>query len=151
VKRELDALPERLKIFEDWLGAFGEGFAVLAGSGGPSVDPATVVGASAAPEWTTERATFAPRMADLTTFLRGILSGKLTQDAARDTGMSFFGNQGPWYTVGWRMSVTIEQRFGRARLIACIADNRLFLETYNAAAGGSSLPLWPDDLANAFG
>lgn len=151
VQRELGALPQRLKIFEDWLGAFGEGFAVLAGAGGPAVDPATLVGAPAAPEWRTERATFAPRMNDLTAFFRRILSGTLTEDAARDAGMSFFGNQGPWYTVGWRMSVTIEQRCGRPRLIACIADNRLFLKTYNAAASVMSLPLWPDDLANAFG
>jgi hypothetical protein len=64
--------------------------------------------------------------------------------------MTFFGNQGPWYTVGWRMAVTIERRFGRSRLIDCIADDRLFLRTYNAAADGTPLPRWSTDLANAF-
>ena len=48
------------------------------------------------------------------------------------------------------MAVTIERRFGRARLIACIADDRLFLPVYNAAAAGTPLPRWSDDLADAF-
>ena len=53
--------------------------------------------------------------------------------------MSFFGNPGPWYTVGWRMTVTIERRYGRPRLIDCIAEDRLLLPTYNAVTEGTSL------------
>jgi hypothetical protein len=151
VRAQLDRLAPPLKLFENWLGGFGEGFAVLAGAGGPDVDPGTVVGASARPEWANESPTFAPRLAELSAFFRRILSGQLiTGDAAREAGMAFFGNQGAWYTVGWRMAVTIERRFGRARLIACIADNRAFLPTYNAAAAGTELPRWGDDLAGAF-
>jgi Putative zinc dependent peptidase (DUF5700) len=150
VKAELERLPPRLALFQRWLGGFGEGFAVLAGAGGPQTDPATVVGKSARPEWESESATFASRLAELSTFFRGLLSGRLAGDAARDAGMGFFGNQGPWYTVGWRMAVTIEQRFGRARLIECIADDRQFMPAYNQAAAGTSLPRWSDDLAGAF-
>jgi hypothetical protein len=150
VKAELERLPPRLKTFENWLGGFGEGFAVLAGSGGPDVNPATVVGKSARAEWDNESATFASRLAELSAFFHGILSGRLAGDAVRDAGMTFFGNQGPWYTVGWRMAVTIERRFGRARLIECIADDRRFLPTYNEAASGTALPRWSDDLARAF-
>ncbi len=150
VKAELERLPPRLKTSHEWLGAFGEGFAVLAGAGGPDVDPATVVGSESVPEWKDERATFAPRMAQLAAFFHDILNGKLVGDAARDAGLAFFGTQGPWYTVGWRMAVTIERRFGRARLIECIADNRLFIPTYNSAANGTPLPRWDDDLARAF-
>ena len=150
VRTQIERLPPRLKTFQDWLGAFGEGFAVLAGAGGADVDPATVVGAESIPEWKDERATFAPRMAQLAAFFHEILSGKLTGDAARDAGLAFFGTQGPWYTVGWRMAVTIERRFGRNRLIECIADNRLFIPTYNSAANGTQLPRWDDDLARAF-
>ena len=150
VRAQIEKLPPRLAALERWLGGFGEGFAVLAGAGGPDVNPATVVGASARAEWDEESATFAPRMAQLAEFFRGILSGRLTGDAMRDAGMTFFGNQGPWYTVGWRMAVTIERRFGRSRLIDCIADDRLFLRTYNAAADGTPLPRWSTDLANAF-
>jgi hypothetical protein len=151
VSAQLARLSPALQRFQRWLGGFGEGFAVLAGAGGPDVDPGTVVGASARPEWTTESATFGPRMNELATFFRGILTGRFADDAsARAAGMTFFGNQGAWYTVGWRMAVTIERRFGRARLIACIADDRLFMPVYNAAAEGTALPRWSDDLAEAF-
>jgi Putative zinc dependent peptidase (DUF5700) len=151
VRAQIEKLPPRLAEFQRWLGGFGEGFAVLAGAGGPDVNPGTVVGASARPEWDDESATFAPRMAQLAEFFRGILTGRLAGDAVRDAGMTFFGNQGAWYTVGWRMAVTIERRYGRPRLIDCIADNRRFLTTYNAAADGTSLPRWDADLAAAFG
>jgi Putative zinc dependent peptidase (DUF5700) len=150
VRAEIEKLPQALAAFQRWLGGFGEGFAVLAGAGGPDVNPATVVGTAASAEWKDESATFAPRMAQLAEFFRGILSGRLAGDAVRDAGMTFFGNQGPWYTVGWRMAVTIERRFGRPRLIGCIADNRTFLATYNAAAEGTALPRWSADLAGAF-
>jgi hypothetical protein len=150
IRAQLARLSPRLQRFERWLGGFGEGFAVLAGMGGPDVDPATVLKADARPEWSAESATFAARMNELATFFRGILSDRLDDDAARASGMTFFGNQGAWYTVGWRMAVTIERRFGRARLIECIADDRLLLPAYNAAAAGTALPRWSDDLAAAF-
>ena len=151
VRAQLARLSPELQRFERWLGAFGEGFAVLAGAGGPEVDPGSVVGTGARPEWATESTTFASRMRDLASFFGDIVSGRLADNAAAQaTGMTFFGNQGAWYTVGWRMAVTIERRFGRARLIECIADNRLFLPAYNAAAAGTALPRWSDELANAF-
>ena len=151
VRAQLARLSPALQRFERWLGGFGEGFAVLAGAGGPDIDPGTVVKADARPEWVTESATFGTRISELATFFRGILSGQFADDvSARTAGMTFFGNQGAWYTVGWRMAVTIERRFGRARLIACIADDRLFMPTYNAAAEGTTLPRWSNDLAEAF-
>ncbi|HWT06099.1 MAG TPA: DUF5700 domain-containing putative Zn-dependent protease [Xanthomonadales bacterium] len=151
VRAQIARLAPPLQRFERWLGAFGEGFAVLAGAGGPDIDPGSVVGPGARAEWATESATFAPRIDELTTFFRDVLSGRLADDAAvQAAAMTFFGNQGAWYTVGWRMAVTIERRFGRARLIECIADDRLFLPAYNAAAAGTALPRWSDDLAGAF-
>lgn len=151
VRAQIARLSPPLRLFERWLGGFGEGFAVLAGAGGPDIDPGTVVKADARPEWVTESATFGTRISELATFFRGILSGQFADDvSARTAGMTFFGNQGAWYTVGWRMAVTIERRFGRARLIACIADDRLFMPTYNAAAEGTTLPRWSNDLAEAF-
>ena len=71
--------------------------------------------------------------------------------------MTFFGVQGPWYTVGWKMAVVIERRFGRAKLIECMLDPRELLVTYDRAAaelngaGGELLPLWSDDLLRAMG
>jgi hypothetical protein len=70
---------------------------------------------------------------------------------------SFFGVQGPWYTVGWKMAVTIERHFGRARLIACMLDPRQVLAVYNQAAaeqdraGGEQLPLWSPELLRVLG
>jgi hypothetical protein len=151
VRAQIALRSPALQRFVRWLGGFGEGFATLAGAGGPDVDPGGVVGAGARGEWTTERATFASRMNELATFFRDVIGGRLADDpSAQAVGMTFFGNQGAWYTVGWRMAVTIERRLGRARLIECIADNRLLLPTYNAAAAGTGLPRWSDDLAGAF-
>ena len=71
------------------------------------------------------------------------------------TSFSFFGIQGPWYTVGWKMSVVIEKEFGRAKLIECFCDQRKLLATYNEAAGkynsGSTKPvaLWSKSLVDA--
>jgi hypothetical protein len=151
VRAQIARLSPGLQRFERWLGGFGEGFATLAGAGGPDVDPGGVVGASAREEWTTERATFASRVNELATFFRDVIGGRLADDpSAQAVGMTFFGNQGAWYTVGWRMAVTIERRFGRARLIECIADKRVLLPAFNAAAAGTDLPQWSDDIAGAF-
>jgi hypothetical protein len=61
----------------------------------------------------------------------------------------FYGVQGPWYTVGWKMAVTVERRFGRAALIECLRDPRRLLARYNAAAG-DSLARWSPALLAAF-
>ena len=45
-----------------------------------------------------------------------------------------FGVQGPWYTVGYKMAVVIERRYGRKRLIECMLDSRELLASYNLAA-----------------
>jgi len=64
--------------------------------------------------------------------------------------MSFFGVQGPWYTVGWRMATTVEKVFGRSRLIAEMCEPVRLLAAYNAAVRVSGrakeLPLWSDSL-----
>ena len=49
-------------------------------------------------------------------------------------GFAFFGTQGPWYAVGWRMVALIEETYGRKRLIEVMCDQRLLLATYNEAA-----------------
>ena len=67
-------------------------------------------------------------------FFLNILDNKLNEDERQQAGFSFFGVQGPWYTVGWKMAVVIEKTYGRARLIECICDQRKLLLTYNQAA-----------------
>jgi hypothetical protein len=79
---------------------------------------------------------------------------KAVKDQIRQKGFSFFGIQGPWYTVGWRMSVLIEKTYGRARLIQCMCDQRLLLATYNSAAlkhnrkAKQPLELWSTAVVN---
>lgn len=67
-------------------------------------------------------------------FFLDLLNDKLSEDERTKTGFSFFGVQGPWYTVGWKMAVVIEKTYGRARLIECVCDQRKLLPTYNQAA-----------------
>jgi hypothetical protein len=62
--------------------------------------------------------------------------------------MSFFGVQGPWYTLGWVMASTVERTAGRAALVKVLCDPAELLAAYNAAArhGEGALPLWSDAL-----
>ena len=85
------------------------------------------------------------------------MNNRLTDEQARETIASFFGVQGPWYTVGWKMSVLIEKTYGRAKLIQCICNQRLLLPTYNRAArkhnrrSAAQLALWSPELIKAIG
>jgi len=70
--------------------------------------------------------------------------------------MGFFGEQGPWYTVGWSMAVAIEKAYGKERLLAVMCDPRQFIATYNAAAlestsKGAPKPLWSGKLMERLG
>lgn len=88
-------------------------------------------------------------------FFLNILENKLSEEEISKTGFSFFGVQGPWYTVGWKMSVIIEKTYGRAKLIECICDQRKLLPTYNQAAteynrkNHETLALWSPAIIEA--
>ena len=142
----------------EWMGAFGEGFAMLAAAGGPDVHPHAESPAAERARWDGDVANFGRDLPTLERFFLDVAHGRLRTPADRQqAGMQFFGVQGPWYTVGWKMAVVIERRFGRARLIECMLDPRALLVTYNRAAadlargGGERLPLWSDELLRAIG
>ena len=83
-----------------------------------------------------------------------IIDGQLTgEDQIRQRASTFFGVQGPWYTVGWKMASLVEQRYGREVLIECMLDPRRLLATYNRAVTGRKgkeiLPLWSRRLLEA--
>ena len=85
----------------------------------------------------------------LNEFFLQVLDGRLKDDAADQKAYTFLGDiQGPWYTVGYRMAVLVEMRYGRPALIECMLDRRLLLARYNRAAeelnvtGKDHLPLW---------
>ncbi|HSJ64232.1 MAG TPA: DUF5700 domain-containing putative Zn-dependent protease [Gemmatimonadaceae bacterium] len=152
----LAGLPERSRTAAEWMGAFGEGFAMLAAAGGPDLHPH----ASSPPEerarWDRDIANFATDLRELETFFLDIVDGRLTSDAdVNARGYGFFGVQGPWYTVGYRMAVIVEERFGRDVLIECMLDPRRILARYNEAVAAfgdaASLPRWSPRLLRAIG
>ena len=127
-------LPQNTQTLLNWMSGFGEGFAMLAAAGGPNVHPHAVSSAEDRARWDKDVANFNDDLKKVDAFFNEILAGKLSEDQAREKGFSFFGVQGPWYTVGWRMAVLIEKTYGRAKLIECMCDQRLLPRTYNRAA-----------------
>lgn len=117
-----------------WTGGFGEGFAMLAAAGGPANHPHDVSEAAERARWDQDVANFNADLKKVESFFVSVLEGKLTGDEINRQGFSFFGVQGPWYTVGWRMTALIEETFGKKRLIEVMCDQRLLLATYNEAA-----------------
>lgn len=135
-----------------WVGAFGEGVAMLAAAGGPEVHPHAVSPMEDRLRWDHDVANSAADLRRLEAFFLDILDHRLTDpDSTRQAAMAFFGVQGPWYTVGWLMASTVERREGRPALVRTLCDPIGLLRRYNAAAGvqrpgGSALPVWSEAL-----
>jgi hypothetical protein len=152
---QIEKLPPNAQTALTWISAFGEGFAMLAAAGGPDVHPHAVSGAEERARWDKDVANFDADLKKVEEFLLDVLAGKLTEDQIQKTAFSFFGTQGPWYTVGWKMSVVIEKELGRAKLIDSFCDQGKLLATYNEAAAkhnrGSAKPiaLWSKSLVDA--
>jgi hypothetical protein len=139
-----------------WIGAFGEGFAMLAAAGGPEVHPHRVSADSDRTRWDHDVAQFNRDLGTLDRFFASILDGRLaTADTVQTIAFTFYGVQGPWYTVGWKMAVTIERQFGRPELIRCMTDPHRLLERYNTAAADynrthpDTLARWSDPVLQA--
>lgn len=150
---QINKLPSGSQTVVNWIGAFGEGFAMLAAAGGPDIHPHTVSSPEDRARWDKDVANFNDDLKKVEAFLNDILQGKLTEDEINKTAFSFYGIQGPWYTVGWQMAVLIEKTYGRAKLIECMCDQRLLLPTYNQAAAKHNrnsrkpLALWSTPIA----
>ena len=152
-KAALEALPEGTRQAYNWISAFGEGMAMLAAAGGPDVHPHVVSPAEDRARWDRDMAQFDPDLRKVELFLLAVAQGRLRGEAAQTQGMAFFGTQGPWYTVGWRMAVTIEQAFGRPVLLYCMKDPRLLLPTFNRAvlARKETCAVWSPELLRVLG
>ena len=103
--------------------------------------------------WDHDMANFNADLQSVNDFFLDILNGKFpNRDAVDAKAGSFFGLQGPWYTVGYKMAVMVEKRFGRPALIQTMLDPRQLLVLYNQAAaeqnaqGREHLPLWSAEL-----
>lgn len=137
-----------------WMSAYGEGLAMLAAAGGPQIHPHAVSSAKERAEWDANIVRIDALMAEQNAFFLKVLDGQAGDDTAIDKKMmSYFGVQGPWYTVGWKMAATIENQYGRQRVIDVFCDQRQLLATYNEAATlqnktlATPLPLWDARLA----
>ncbi|MFY9611892.1 MAG: DUF5700 domain-containing putative Zn-dependent protease [Blastocatellia bacterium] len=154
-QEEISKLPQESRSVIKWIGAFGEGFAMLAAAGGPDVHPHAVSNSQDRARWDRDVANFDDDLKKVQSFFNDVLAGKLSPEEEQNTAYSFFGIQGPWYTVGWKMSVTIEKTYGRARLIECMCDPRELLATFNKAVVGrngsvaNSLPTWSQAIIRA--
>ena len=138
---EISTLPETSQRVIHFIGAFGEGFAMLAAAGGPDVHPHAASKPEDRARWDGDVSNFNADLKKVESFFLDVLAGKLSKEEQQKTAFSFFGVQGPWYTVGWKMAVTIEQTYGRARLIECMCDPRMLLPTFNQAVSRQSRTL----------
>ena len=147
--QKIASLPPASQKAAQWMGAFGEGLAVLAAAGEPNVPPNQYSSPEVQQNWERGMKDFDRDLKTLNDFFLQVLDGNLRDDAADQKAGTFFGDiQGPWYTVGYRMAVLLESRYGRPALIECMLDRRLLLARYNRAAeelnasGKEHLPLW---------
>lgn len=145
----VQTLPERPRAVAETMEAFGEGLAMLAAAGGPDVDPQESSPAADRERWRRDMANFDRDLAAVNSFFTDVLDGKFAdRQAIEEKASSFYGAQGPWYTVGYEMAVVVEKRFGRPALIETMLDPRRLLVLYNRAAaeqnarGGKPAPLW---------
>ena len=148
-------LPQNIQNVITYIGAFGEGFAMLAAAGGPKTHPHAVSTQEDRARWDKDMVNFNDDLKKVEKFFLDILANRLTDEEMEEKGASFFGVQGPWYTVGWKMSATIEKTYGRRELIECICDQQRLLQTYNKAVArnnrrsGKPLALWSEQLIKA--
>jgi hypothetical protein len=151
-------LPPNVKPAVDWMGAFGEGFAMLAAAGGPDVDPHAASSSKEHARWDHDLANFNQDLDSLQQFFLDTIDGTLAgKDKIDEKAYTFFGEaQGPWYTVGYKMAVIVEKRYGRKVLIDCMLDPRELLARYNVAADeinhrdpNQNLALWSPQLMQA--
>jgi hypothetical protein len=157
-ERSLAGLAPGVKTAVEWMGAFGEGFAMLAAAGSPLVHPHAFSKLEDRERWDRDMAGFDRDVKTVEKFFLDIIAGTLkTEEEISKVGFTFFGVQGPWYTVGYRMAVVIEKRDGRAALVECMSDPRKLLAAYNRAAaelnakGGEQLALWSSELLEKTG
>lgn len=135
-----------------WLRAFREGFAMLAAAGGLDAHPLADAKPGDRERWDGDMNSFRQNIEALESFFLDALAGAASPEETERRGLSFYGARGPWYTVGWKMSVLVEEAFGREALIECMLDPRLLLLHYNALATANAtqrLPSWSRSLIAA--
>jgi hypothetical protein len=140
-----------------FLGAFGEGQAMLAAAGSPSVHPHASDDDTIRARWDRDVAHASADIDELSRFFASVLDSRVTSaDSVEQKAFTYFGVQGPWYTVGWLMASTIERELGRDALVGSLCEPTHFIALYNDAARqanarGSTLPIWNAELVKRLG
>jgi hypothetical protein len=149
--RRIEALPDHARQAARWMGAFGEGLAVLAAAGSPDRDPMADFPEADRTRWKQDYEAVDQHIRQLDAFFLDIVNAGFAKPEVADrVAFTFFGYRGPWYTVGYRMAQTVEKRFGRAALLECMSDPRLLLARYNeAAASDQNAAKWSPKLLEA--
>lgn len=155
---KINSLPANAQKAAEWMGAFGEGLAVLAAAGSPDVHPIRDFKQADQICWDQDMKYVNQQLQELNQYFKDVIDGGFTKPEIADhEAFTFFGYRGPWYTVGYKMGQTIEKRYGRAVLIQCMEDPRLLLEKYNEAAnevnasGKDKLATWSPEVLQAVG
>jgi hypothetical protein len=154
----IQSLPENPRKAAEWMGAFGEGLAVLAAAGSADVHPMRDFDSDQRVRWDQDMKFVDQQLIQVNQFFLDVLHGGFTKPEIADhVAFTFFGYRGPWYTVGYKMGQLVEQRYGRAVLVECMSDPRQLMLKYNQAAaeqnaaGKEKLPLWSPELLQAVG
>lgn len=154
----IKALPSNAQKAAEWMGAFGEGLAVLAAAGSPDVHPMRDFKQADQIRWDQDVKYVNQQISELNQYFKDVIDGGFTKPEIADhEAYTFFGYRGPWYTVGYKMGQTVEKRYGRAVLIQCMEDPRLLLAKYDEAAteanvsGKEKLALWSPEVLKAVG
>jgi hypothetical protein len=154
-RAELARLPKNAQTALAYARAFGEGFAMLAAAGGPDVHPHEASDPKDRARWDRDVANFDADLRKVEKFFLNVLAGRLSDEQIAETVAPFYGEQGAWYTVGWRMGVVIEKTLGRRALVAAMCDPRELFAAYNRAAARHNrksrepLALWSPTLIEA--
>ena len=133
--------------------AFGEGLAMLAAAGGPDFHPHAASDTADRNRWDRDIRNVAGAMGDLDKFFQDVADRRIASpDSVLRMAMTFYGEQGPWYTVGWQMASTIEKVRGRRRLLEVMCSPLDLMKEYNSSArammsrGSPPMPVWNESL-----
>ena len=156
-----DTTNARVHTVIDWMSGFAEGRAVLAAAGRPDRHPHETSKAPERAVWDRDIRNVATDMRRMERFFGAVLDSSLTDAEVTRRGFVFVNTdsvpQGPFYTLGWLMSVTVERQYGRERLVASLCDPLMFLSDYNRAAveanrwRSDALPVWSEALLRRLG